>query len=124
MSTSRAKGTRFETEVVAHLRACGFPHAERRATAGTHDLGDITGTPGIVWECKARRDLDVAGAMDEARTEALNANARFATEHLPVAVLKRRGQPVTRAYAVLELADLVLLCRFAGYGLPVERDAS
>ncbi|NAE18288.1 hypothetical protein, partial [Enterococcus hirae] len=45
-------GTAAETATVRYLRTAGFPHAERRALRGTHDCGDITGTPGLAWEVK------------------------------------------------------------------------
>src|SRR5690606_27104000 len=64
MSRSKDIGTRAETAVVRYLRANGFEHAERRALRGRQDAGDITGTPGICWEVKARKrpisDTDVA----------------------------------------------------------------
>lgn len=34
MSVQRAKGTRFESEIVEYLKANGFPYAERRAMRG------------------------------------------------------------------------------------------
>ena len=46
----KAIGTAAETAVVRYLAAHGFPAAERRALHGATDLGDITGTPQIVWE--------------------------------------------------------------------------
>lgn len=52
MTRPRDIGTRAETAVVRVLRDHGFPHAERRALRGSQDAGDITGTPGVVWEVK------------------------------------------------------------------------
>ena len=37
MSVQRAKGTRFESEIVEYLKANGFPYAERRAMRGNRD---------------------------------------------------------------------------------------
>lgn len=74
-------GTAAETAVVRALRQHGFPHAERRALAGAHDLGDITGTPGIVWEvkggnaAKTASDGQVQKWLDETETERINARA-------------------------------------------------
>ena len=50
MSRNKQKGTSFETLVADFLTDNGFPYAERRALAGVNDKGDITGTPGLVWE--------------------------------------------------------------------------
>lgn len=49
---SKAIGTRGETAVVKALRANGFPGAERRALAGSMDLGDILICPGVIAEIK------------------------------------------------------------------------
>ncbi len=55
MSRNKQKGTAFETLVVRWLAENGFPYAERRALAGTHDCGDVTGIPGLVIECKTTK---------------------------------------------------------------------
>lgn len=81
--TARPKdiGTAAETAVVKALRQLGFPHAERRALAGAHDLGDITGTPGVVWEikggnaAKTASDGQVEKWLDETECERRNAGA-------------------------------------------------
>ncbi|MBB4935679.1 hypothetical protein F4561_006588 [Lipingzhangella halophila] len=61
MSRSKDIGTVAETAVVRYLQAHGWPSAERRALAGEHDLGDITGCPGLVWEVKSGRAAENAG---------------------------------------------------------------
>jgi hypothetical protein len=74
-------GTRFETAVVNYLRLNGFGQAERRALAGEYDRGDITGTPGIAWECKAgarahtASDLVIGTWLEETDRERWNASA-------------------------------------------------
>jgi hypothetical protein len=86
MSKSRAKGTKAETAIVNYLRANGFPHAERRALAGSADKGDIAGVPGVVIEAKDCVRAELAAWADEAAQEAVNAGA-------PVGAVwfKRRG---------------------------------
>lgn len=90
MSRSKDIGTRAETAVVRYLRGAGWPHAERRALTGARDLGDVTGTPGIVWEVKARKalisDREIAEWMDETETERVNAGATVG-----VLVVRRAG---------------------------------
>src|SRR5690606_36898147 len=90
MSRSKDIGTRAETAVVRYLRGAGWPHAERRALTGARDLGDVTGTPGIVWEVKARKalisDREIAEWMDETETERVNADAEIG-----VLVVRRAG---------------------------------
>lgn len=105
MNRSKRAGTKFETEVVRYLADHGFPYAERRALRGTRDCGDIAGIPGVVLECKATKELDLAGALDEAEVERVNAGAE-----LGVAVVKRRRKATAGAYVVMSLAafcDLV-----------------
>jgi len=114
VSKHKAKGTAFETLVVNYLRDHGFPHAERRALAGIHDLGDITGTPGLVWECKNHQTLKLAEWIEEAETERHNATADFG-----FVVAKRRGKGQAEdQYAIMNLATLARLLVEAGYGVP------
>lgn len=111
MSKSKRKGTAFETAVVRYLAANGFPYAERAPLAGNKDRGDITGTPGLVWECKNAREIRLAEWSDETFVEMVNAGA-----HYGILVVKRPryGDPAD-AYAVLPLSNLVELLKEAGY---------
>jgi hypothetical protein len=105
MSAGKRAGARFEQQVADYLAANGFPYAERRHSNGPKDRGDIAGVLGWTLEAKALRDLDVAGAIDEAAKEAGNAGSRWYA-----AILKRRRKPTADAYVVLPLklfADLV-----------------
>ncbi len=105
MSVNGRAGARFEQQVADYLAEHGFPYAERRHTNGAKDRGDLSGIPGWVCELKATRELDVAGAIDEAAKEAANAGAAWY-----VAILKRRRKPTADAYVVLPLylfAELV-----------------
>lgn len=90
MNRSKNIGTAAETAVVRYLRTW-WPSAERRALAGSHDLGDIL-TPGICWEIKAGRAAETAGDgqvetwLAETETERRNSRA-----DVGVLVLKRAG---------------------------------
>jgi hypothetical protein len=107
---SKPKGDAWERAVVAELRACGHPHAERAYRLGVHDdRGDVNGIVGWLLECKdcARHELGVW--MDEAKSEA----ERNAVT--PALVVKRKRAPASRAYVVLELATFArLLCELDG----------
>ena len=107
---SKAKGTRFETDIVTHLNANGYPHAERRALHGNLDKGDIAGIPGIVIEAKATKALNVASQMKETETERQNAKANYG-----ILIWKRPNQPTSQAAAILPLEQLVTLLKEAGY---------
>jgi hypothetical protein len=87
VSRNKAKGTRAESAVVDYLRRLHWPHAERRAMAGANDKGDVTGIGPVVIEVKDRAALALAEWVDEATTEAENANALIG-----VVWHKRRGK--------------------------------
>ena len=111
MSASKRKGTAWETAVVEYLRANGVPHAERRATGGAKDRGDIAGVPGVVVEAKAAARVELAAWVDEAEVERLNDRADLA-----VVWHKRRGRSSAGdGYVTMTGATLVLLLRAAGY---------
>lgn len=98
MSAHR-KGSEFERDVVAVLRAAGHRYAERGYRLGAHDdRGDIDGIPGFAFECRNRKEIALAGWVDEIRAEA------DAHGVIPVLVVKRRQKPAAKAYVVLELA--------------------
>jgi hypothetical protein len=88
---SGAIGTATETAVVKVLRQY-WPEAERRRLRGAEDWGDITGTPGIVWEVKggaaarAASDAQIYNWLQETETERLNARAAIG-----VLVVQRKG---------------------------------
>lgn len=113
IKNAHAKGSKFEREVVAVLRAAGHRYAERGYRLGApDDRGDIDGIPGFVFECRNRQRIELAGWLDEIRTEAAALDAlteSAGTRRLPVLVVKRRGHGAERAYAVLELETFARL---------------
>ena len=109
--TRRSKdiGTDAERAVARFLVTNGWPSAERRALHGSYDLGDITGTPGVVWEVKggARAKVAADGLValwrEETRIERANAGA-----DIGILVIQRAGYGPTRAgswWAILDLGD-------------------
>lgn len=108
-------GTAAETAVVRYLVAHGFPLAERRAPHGSTDLGDVTGTPGIVWEVKAgdaaknASDNQIAAWMDETEIERANANAAFG-----FLIVQRARKNVRDWWAVLWADAVANLCGDTG----------
>lgn len=116
MSDARKRRGRQSEHVVAdYLRRNGFDHAEPvgAGRSGT----DVTGTPGIDWEVKARRGLNLAGLLRQL-------DERADQERLGVGVVRLDGQgpaSIETWAAVLTLADLVALLRAAGYGTPHAR---
>ena len=104
-SPSKRKGTAWESAVRDYLNNQGF-EVERRALHGSADKGDLLGIRDWVLECKATRQIDLAGSIDEARAEAKNARA----VHYAV-ITKRRNHSVGRAYVTLELAEFAEILR-------------
>lgn len=116
MSKQKAKGTSFESLIVGYLKEHGWPDAERRALTGTHDKGDITGVPSLVFECKNHKTLSLSGWLIETETERQNADAQYG-----VLVAKRKGYgQAADQYAVLRLEDMIRLLHAAGYGKELE----
>lgn len=99
MNRPRQKGTAFESACRDYLKGF-FPHCERAPLWGGADRGDLLGVPGMVIQCRNRKMMDLAGAVDDAKAQAANNGSG-----VPVAIIKRRGMPVARAYVVMELAD-------------------
>jgi hypothetical protein len=114
MTAARSKGTRWETAIVDYLRDHGWPHAERRALNGVRDKGDIAGLPGVVIEAKDHAGHNaLAGWVDEATAEALNAGA-----HHAIVWHKRRGKASPGdGYVTMTGDTYTALLRAAGFGV-------
>lgn len=109
-AASRRKGAAYERDVVAHLRAKGRPHVERRIAGMAADRGDVTGWPGVVVECKNRKAIDLAGFVDQLAGEIAEAQAETG-----VVIVKRAGiADVGRHYAVLTVDGWLALMAEAG----------
>jgi len=111
------RGYASQKIVARYLEENGFPFAESTGAgrAGT----DITGTPGLDWEVKARRGLVISELMKQL-------NDRAEMGRLGIGVIRPDGMgeaSIAMWPAVICLADLVALLRAAGYGLPPEEDA-
>lgn len=107
------RGYATQRIVAGYLAERGFPWAESTGAGRTGT--DVTGTPGIDWEVKARRNLNLVALVDQMRE-------RQHPGDLPVAVVRPDGRgpaTVDDWPAVLPLSDLVDLLRQAGYGDPI-----
>lgn len=110
-ATAKKAGTSWESQIVDTLIEHGWPHAERRRLAGAADKGDIAGIPGLVIEAKNTRQVNLASAVSEARTEQVNAGALFG-----VAWLKRRGRvSAADGYVVMDGHTFMQLLKEAGF---------
>lgn len=121
---SKSRGTAWETAVVKHAAANGFPYCERRALAGNLDKGDLTLCPGVIVECKDwanYADGDVTEWWRETLVEKKNANASVA-----LLVVKRAYRPTGMAWCwiqgewgywqAMRLDDALAMLRDMGWG--------
>jgi hypothetical protein len=104
------RGYRSQKVVAMYLAENGFPYAE--STGAGRPGTDITGTIGIDWEVKARKDFSPSATIKQLKD-------RHNGKDLPVAVLRLNGQGeanVGEWVTLLRLEDFVELLRDAGYG--------
>lgn len=104
---NKAKGSKFETDVMKYLRKLGH-FAERLAKAGASDEGDIVtiiAGQTYILECKNRKKLDLPTFWAEAEKEAKNyARARGLPGCPPAFVIvKRRNASIEQAWVVQPL---------------------
>jgi hypothetical protein len=110
-SYNKAKGSKFETDVMKYLRKLGH-FAERLAKAGANDEGDIVtiiAGQTYILECKNRKSLDLPQFWAEAQAEAANyAKARGLVVDPPAFVIvKRRRGSIEDAWVIQNLEEWV-----------------
>ena len=108
-SAAKRKGSQAERDVVAYLKANGYPYADRRVAGATLDKGDISGVLGVTIEIKNHARLDLAGWLAELEIEMKNDNAWTG-----VVIHKRKGKgDVGEWYATLPVKVWLALLRKA-----------
>jgi hypothetical protein len=118
MNRSKAKGTAWERRIVEHLRANGWPDAERRVLHGNTDLGDVVNGPApLTIEAKNAKTVCLAEWVDEAIAEAANVG----NGSIGVVMFPRRNHAIGKGYAVLRIDDLLDLVK-RGFGVPVSSE--
>jgi hypothetical protein len=110
MTTRRQRGNDTVNLTATYLKHNGWPFAE---PVGTGRPGtDILGTPGLVWEIKARAQLTIAADMRQALTHAHNGQ-------LPILLLRPNGMGPAAIHqwpTILPLNATIRLLHQAGYG--------
>lgn len=104
------RGYKSQAIVADYLKAHGWPYAE--STGAGRQGSDITGTPAIDWEVKARADFNPQAALKQLYD-------RNKPETLAIAVLRPNGYgeaSVGKWAAVVPLEIMVALLRECGYG--------
>lgn len=108
MTTRKSRGAETELRFAEHLTTHGWPWAQVRRGAGT----DITGTPGLAWELKARRGFTPLAWLRQVRAHQAG---------LPIAVIRPDGlgpAHIDEWCALMRISDLIQLLHAAGYGTP------
>ena len=102
------RGYRTQKVVAEYLEENGWPFAE--STGGGRSGVDVTGTPGIAIEVKARTGFSPLAWVKQAEQETRGG--------VPIVVFRCNGQGEDAAKypAMLRFSDLVNLLREAGYG--------
>jgi hypothetical protein len=72
---NKAKGSAWERAIVEHLKAEGWPFAERRLAGSNKDRGDIAGVVGVVIEAKNTATRKLPEWIDETEVERVNDGA-------------------------------------------------
>lgn len=111
MNASKAKGTKWESEIVRYLIQSGWPHAERRALNGAKDKGDIAGIPGLVVEAKNENRVSLSTWVDEAEVEGEN----FGTAVAAVWAHRKGRGSAADGYVVMTGEQFVALLKMAGF---------
>ena len=104
---NKAKGSKFETDVMKWLRSMGVL-AERLTKAGSKDEGDMVAVIAgetYILELKNRATLSLPEFWREAEVEALNyAKARGIGEvPLHYVIVKRRNSSIENAWVIQDL---------------------
>ena len=114
---AKRKGAQFEVDLELYFRSV-FLHATRLVRRGKDDEGDIllrVKDLAVIVEAKNEKSIDLAGYMKEATDEALRWEAKHVHEPMPadlvlgVAAVKRRMQPISKSYIVMEAEDFAQL---------------
>jgi len=99
---NKAKGTAWERACEDYL-ASKLDLIRRCPPHGPIDKGDLW-SPGIAWQCKNHKTLDLAGWTDATVGQAENAGEKYG-----IALVKRRNHGVGRGYAVTTVETMARL---------------
>jgi hypothetical protein len=97
----KAKGTRWESEVVRYLRSVGFDEARREVQRGARDVGDIGGFP--LWAIEAKAYASVSHSVLADFVAQANREARHAGKPFGIVVIKRPRHRTADGFVVMDL---------------------
>lgn len=115
----RNRGAETERLAVKGLRGLGFPHADRTIRTGHGsarlDLGDVDGTPGVVWQIKSMRPASRAETYVPGWLVETERQRKAASADVGVLVLRRERYLAPHWWAFVPLADLIDLGELERY---------
>jgi Holliday junction resolvase len=103
MNPSKAKGTKFESDVVKYLTANGY-YAERIALAGANDCGDVYAEMDgnrYVIECKAYKSYTPSEEREwreQSMCECMNYTQKTGRVSRQLLIVKQYGKPIGRSF--------------------------
>lgn len=104
-SANKAKGARWELDIVRYLAAAFGRRVRRPHAEGFEDVGDIHLSPFVL---QAKNYADVATAL-RVGVEGAEIQATRAGEPYGVAVIKARGKGAEHAYVAMSLRQFRIL---------------
>lgn len=114
-SANKARGTRFEREVVDFLAP--MFDTQRLPRTGSKDEGDVEvrfSNFRLIIEAKNHKALSLADWIKQADVEADNREAKINVPCVPVVFAKRRGKSAANSYVVMDAEQFVALLEMAG----------
>lgn len=114
---NKRKGAAFEIDLEGFFRG-KYLNTTRLVRRGKDDEGDLlirVHDLAVIVEAKNEKSIDLSGYMQEATSEALRWEAKHVHEPMPAdlvigaAVVKRRMNPVSKSYVVMEVDDFAAL---------------
>jgi len=119
-SRAKAKGTRWESDIVRYLNEALRPagvldgeapdHAQRLVQTGVSDQGDIR-VGRFILQAKDQAAYDLSGAVDDARNQLAHYQLWHPTSDaaFSAAVIKRRRRGTAEGYVVMTLEQFARL---------------
>lgn len=114
-SANKARGTRYEREVVEFLAP--MFDVQRLPRTGAKDEGDVEVRFKhfrVIIEAKNHKAMSLADWIKQAEVEADNREAKISVPCVPVVFAKRRGKSAANSYVVMDAEEFVSLLHMAG----------
>lgn len=116
-SANKAKGSRYENEVVEMLAGMHFD-AQRLPRTGAKDEGDVEvrlRECRLIIEAKNHKGFALADWLKQAEVEADNRESKLGNVAcIPAVFAKRRGKSAANSYVVMDATEFLSLLKMAG----------